>query len=590
MPDAVVRAREIAAGLYPHQVEGVAFLLGRRRAILADDMGLGKTRQSVIAMTVAEPVGPYLVVCPASVKHNWAREIRLALGEADIRVVGPAPLPAVGFDGWTIINYDLLKRHVDELLTHPFKGLVFDEGHYIKNHRSQRSLFSRRLVTEGAAHEGPGAPAVHVLTGTPLTNRPRDLFVLLQLVGHSLGQSFLAFAKRYCDGHKDDYGHWLTGGISNAAELSVQLQGIMLRRTKDNTLDLPPKQRSWIDVDVDDDVRVGLNEAVAHFVGEERSDRGGRLGIGMLSGARRRLAVAKVPVTLEYVRGALEQGEKVILYSCFTHATRRFTRALGDLAVTVTGEVPTPKRQALVDRFQNDDTVRVFIGQIHAAGVGINLTAGRLVVFNDLDWVPANHWQAEDRAHRIGQAGSVNVTYMVAQGTLEEFVRTVLETKSRLIDDVVEGKALGDGMQADVLAELRRLLAHLDGTLARAAGSGVDPVGVEDLLRRASERYLQEHAAHMTATARRQLKPVSDSAIRALAAVLTGPERVVYSIASASRSGHYRLEVEGGDITCDCKGFGYRGMCRHARELKDVLATGKPLPAAYRRLESADAQ
>ena len=517
------RARAIAEGLYPHQVEGVAFLLGRRRAILADDMGLGKTRQSVIALTVAEPVGPYLVVCPASVKHNWAREIHLALGDAPttspsgVHIVGPEPLPPTGFQGWTIINYDLLKRHIDGLLAVPYKGLVFDEGHYIKNHRSQRSRLSRRLVTEGAAYESAGGePPVHVLTGTPLTNRPRDLFPLLQLVGHALGQSFLAFAKRYCDGHKNDYGYWVTSGVSNAAELSVQLQGIMLRRSKDEALDLPPKQRTWIDVDVDDDVRERLNEAVAGFMTAERNARGGRLGIAMMSGARRRLAVAKVPVTLEYVQGAVEQGEKVILYSCFTHATRRFARVLGDRAVTVTGEVPTARRQALVDRFQNDDGVRVFIGQIHAAGVGINLTAGRLVVFNDLDWVPANHWQAEDRAHRIGQGGTVNVTYMVARGTLEEFVRTVLETKSRLIDDVVEGRALGDGMEGDVLAELRRLLAHLDDALSgQQAVADADPAAVEATLRAASERYLAEHAAQMTAAARRELKPVSDSAIRA---------------------------------------------------------------------------
>ena len=433
--------------------------------------------------------------------------------------------------------------------------------------------------------EGVAEPVVHVLTGTPLTNRPRDLFPLLQLVGHSLGQSFLAFAKRYCDGHKNDYGYWMTGGATNTPELSVQLQGIMLRRTKDAVLDLPAKQRTWIEVDVDDVVRERLNEAVAHFLAEERTERGGRRGIAMFSGARRRLAVAKVPQTLEYVRGAVEQGEKVILYSCFTHATRRFARALGELAVTVTGEVPTPKRQALVDRFQNDDSVRVFIGQIHAAGVGINLTAARLVVFNDLDWVPANHWQAEDRAHRIGQAGVVNVTYMVARKTLEEFVRTVLDTKARLVDDVVEGRALGDAMEGDVLRELRRLVARLGDSFSAARAEGADAAAVEELLRQASDAYLRDNAANLSERARRELKPVSESAIRALAAALAGPERVVYAIASASNPQvRYRLEVDGADIACDCKGFAYRGMCRHARDLKKALATGAPLAADYRRV------
>jgi len=228
---ATTRAREIARGLYPHQVEGVGFLLGRRRSILADDMGLGKTRQSVIAMIEAEPTGPWLVVCPASVKHNWVREIHLALGDVETCVVGPAPPPAPGFGGWMVINYDLLKRDIETLLEHRFTGIVFDEGHYLKNHRAQRSRLARRLVVDRDID-----PVVHVLTGTPLTNRPRDLFPLLQLVGHALGHSFLAFAKRYCDGHKNDYGYWVTAGVSNVAELSVQLQGIMLRRNKDEVL------------------------------------------------------------------------------------------------------------------------------------------------------------------------------------------------------------------------------------------------------------------------------------------------------------------------------------------------------------------
>ena len=577
----LAQAKRIAAGLYPHQVEGVAFLLGRHRSILADDMGLGKTRQSIVAMTTAVPNGPYLVVCPASVKHNWAREIALALDDAEVRIVGPEPPPDAGFQGWAIVNYDLLKRHFDALARHRYRGLVFDEGHYIKNHRSQRSVYSRRLLAEAASE-----PVVHVLTGTPLTNRPRDLFPLLQLVGHSLGRSFLAFAKRYCDGRKNDYGHWLTGGVSNAQELSVQLQGIMLRRKKDDVLDLPPKQRTWIEMDVDAEVRERLHNAVARFLDDERTERGGRLGIAMFSGARRRLAEAKVPQTLDFVRGAVEQGEKVILFSCFTHATRRFERALGDLCVTVTGEVPTAKRQALVDRFQNDDSVRVFIGQIHAAGVGINLTAASQVVFNDLDWVPANHWQAEDRAHRIGQAGTVNVTYMVARKTLEEFVRTVLETKAQLVDDVVEGRALGDAVQGDVLQELRRMAAHL-GEYAAIAGE-LAPDAAQAWLRRASERYLRQNAPRLSEEARRELIPISESAIHALAAALAAPRHVVYAIASASNAAvEYRLEVDGADVACDCKGFAYRGMCRHARDLKRALATGKPLPAAYRRVDDA---
>ena len=238
-PSSSARAGELAHGLYPHQIEGLAFLLGRRRSILADDMGLGKTRQSVLSIVEPEPVGPYLVVCPASIKHNWEREIHMVLPRAETAIAGPDDPPAVGYRGWVIINYDILQKHIDALGTHVWTAFVFDEAHYLKNHRTVRSRLSTQLVTEA-----PGDPVVHVLTGTPLTNRPRDLFPLLQLVRHSLGRSCLAFSKRYCDGQRNEYGHWVSAGSSNIEELAVQLHGIMLRRTKNEVLDLPPKLRT----------------------------------------------------------------------------------------------------------------------------------------------------------------------------------------------------------------------------------------------------------------------------------------------------------------------------------------------------------
>ena len=142
----LTRAEEIAEGLYPHQIEGIAFLLGRRRALLADDMGLGKTRQSVIAMVEAEAEGPYLVICPASVKRNWAREIQLVLPTTEPIIVGPAPLPSTDSQDWIIINYEILGKHLDGLLAFDWKGVVFDEAHYLKNHQSQRSRNAAKLV------------------------------------------------------------------------------------------------------------------------------------------------------------------------------------------------------------------------------------------------------------------------------------------------------------------------------------------------------------------------------------------------------------------------------------------------------------
>lgn len=592
----LTRAEEIAKGLYPHQVEGVAFLLGRQRALLADDMGLGKTRQSVIAMVEAEAEGPYLVICPASVKRNWSREIQLVLPKAEPTIVGPGPLPstaniAEGRD-WVIINYEILGKHFEGLLAFEWKGVVFDEAHYLKNHQSKRSRNAAKLV-KSIQHE----PIVHALTGTPMTNRPRDLFPLLQLMNHPLGKSFLSFAKRYCDAYQGEYG-LVADGASNIEELTVQLHGVMLRRTKNEVLDLPPKVRTWLDVELHPYAIQHFNNAVREFLTKfdapeptdtleditENSER--RQAVGRLTTARRKLAFAKCRQTIKFVENALEQGEKVILFTAFLNTLERFHKHFGDQAVFVSGEVPAEERQNRVDRFQNDENVRLFIANMHVAGVGINLTAGRQVVFNDLDWVPANHWQAEDRAYRIGQTGTVNVTYMIARGTVDEFVKTVLETKAALMDALVEGTLLVPGedgaLQPDILSELKRMMNALS-----VHTEAVEESQLLNVLQKASDAYLEENAAHLHEATRKQLRPHSEEAIRTLAQVLAGPERSLYHAESSSQQDKfYTLEVVGVDVTCDCPGFTHRGSCRHVRPLKSALVSGKPLPKGYKKVAS----
>ena len=174
-----------------------------------------------------------------------------------------------------------------------------------------------------AADVGPGR--VYLLTGTPLTNRPRDLFVLLQLVGHSLGRSFLSFAKRYCAAEKNDYG-WQTRGASNIEELTVQLHGVMLRRSKDQVLALPPKLRTWLPVQVPKGTGVrDMRKVVDLLIGERDLAPGSTIDQRRLRGrllhavtrARQKLAEVKVDATIDFVTGAVEQGEKVIVFSCF---------------------------------------------------------------------------------------------------------------------------------------------------------------------------------------------------------------------------------------------------------------------------------
>lgn len=602
----IKRAEEISQGLFTHQVEGIAFLLGRRRALLADDMGLGKTRQSVLAMVEAEDEGPYLVICPASIKRNWEREIKIVLPNAEPVVVGPAPLPIKDHNDWVIINYELLGKNLETLLEYDWRGVVFDEAHYLKNHQSQRSQNAAKLVQTIENN-----PVIHALTGTPMTNRPRDLFPLLQLLAHPLGKSFLSFAKRYCEAYKGDFG-WVADGASNLEELTVQLHGVMLRRTKDEVLDLPPKVRTWFDVQLHPfaidhynnilrevfskvDMIEVLDEtsAALEMSSEDQTDLDESIdttdlgnAMGRVTQVRRAIAFIKCKHTIKFVENALEQGEKVIIFTSFLNTMERFRKHFKDRAVYVSGNVPTHARQDRVDQFQNDENIRVFVANMHIAGVGINLTAARQVVFNDLDWVPANHWQAEDRAYRIGQTGTVNVTYMIANGTIDSFVKTVLETKAALMESIVEGSILlSDSeakLQLDVLSELKRMMKAIS-----VEASDFEDIELHDVLQKAGDAYLEENASDLKEATKQQIRPYSEEAIRILAKVLSGPERTVYHVESSSQKGkYYTLEVVGSDINCDCPGFTHRGSCRHVRSLKTALVGEKPLPKGYTQVST----
>jgi SWI/SNF-related matrix-associated actin-dependent regulator 1 of chromatin subfamily A len=593
------KACALADGLFPHQVEGVAFLLGRRRAILADDMGLGKTRQAIVSLQHLAPNGPYLVVCPASVKRNWAREIETVTPDAFTLVIeGSAAVDLSAT--WVIVNYDILGRHRDTLEQVAWAALVFDEAHYLKNHTSARSKLARDLTARASDRASAAAAhplIVQLLTGTPLTSRPRDLFVLLQLVGHPLGRSFLAFAKRYCAAEKGEYG-WKTGGASNIDELAVQLHGVMLRRSKDDVLALPPKLRTWLPVDVPATTGArAIKKVFALLTGNTDESMGavskatdprkrGRL-LAFLVEARQALAIAKTSATLDFVRGAMEQGQKVIVFSCFDDPIQKLAKELGPSAVVLTGKTPGATRQKVVDLFQHEEDVRVLLANIIAGGTGLNLTAATQVVFNDLDWVPTNHWQAEDRAYRIGQTRTVNVTYFVAQNTIDDFVHAVLETKAALVGAIVEGEAIAEGVGGDVLDELQRALHSLSSGLTDADGIEDEVVG--RLVKEASEDFRARHTIDQSRRA--GLRSATDveafkRVLERLVKVLSGSPSKRFRIASTSHKGlEYEIVVDHADVTCTCPGFEYRGQCRHARDVKAALASGQDVPAPYAQVQ-----
>ena len=373
----------------------------------------------------------------------------------------------------------------------------------------------------------------------------------------------------------------------------MQLHGVMLRRSKDQVLALPPKLRTWLSVQVPKGTGVrDMRKVVDLLIGERDIAPGSTIDERRLRGrllhavtrARQKLAEVKVDATIDFVTGAVEQGEKVIVFSCFEESIQKLATAFGASAVLLTGKTPADKRQALVDRFQNDDSIRVFLANIIAGGVGTNLTAATQVVFNDLDWVPANHWQAEDRAYRIGQTRTVNVTYMVAADTIDDFVQSVLEKKGALVSAVVDGTALAPDLSGDVLDELQRALRTVWSGLAESPDAVADEELIERLLRQARLDVEANQSSAMGAPVRtREETEALKRALEALARALTGPSVERYRFASTTQPGvEYELTIDGADVICNCRGFEYRGQCRHARDLKAALAGGQPVPDGYR--------
>ncbi len=253
--------------LFPHQKEGIAFLKKTKKAILADEMGLGKTRQAIVAAGEASGTG-VLVICPASLKINWEREIGMVFAEDKIDVIDSGPERMVDIHAsWVIINYDMLEKYNEQILDMIKNGeietVILDEAHYIKGSDTIRAKLALKICEK--------AERVYMLTGTPVMNRPIELFNMLKGIEHPLGKVKTVFAKRYCGGQmkclvmeigsgkrffidpsraypyrkkKEQYRVFTfmdDTGATRLDELREYTKDVMLRRKKEDVLDLPDK-------------------------------------------------------------------------------------------------------------------------------------------------------------------------------------------------------------------------------------------------------------------------------------------------------------------------------------------------------------
>lgn len=463
--------------LYEHQRVGVDFLRESGRAILADEMGLGKTVQAITA--AGSQIGNVLIVCPASIKINWKREIERFTQKHDTIVVSGrktqqwAKMSSTRSDRklWFIVNYDILANHVDWLSQSGIQTMILDESHYIKG-RTKRAEASIELAKK--------IQNVYCLTGTPILNRPIELFNQLRAIGHPIASGRTTFARRYCgafymqqminryDGRSivlPESSAWNLnratwtfgkkflneGGATNLDELREKIKGCFLRRKKIDVIDLPPKIISVLEVEMTPDQRRDYDTAWQTYIEKLILEVHDEKKIQNTMGAREIVELTKLKQACSYskidrivsdVINAIDQYEKVIVFSQYTYTIEQILEKLRSKkigAVRLTGQDNEKQRQQSVDSFENDGKTMVFVANIKAGGVGLNLTKASIVIFADMEWSPELHGQAEDRAHRIGQRGTVNVYYYVCKGTVEEDIMELLTKKKQIVQEVIDG-------------------------------------------------------------------------------------------------------------------------------------------------------
>ncbi|XP_072435773.1 DNA annealing helicase and endonuclease ZRANB3 isoform X2 [Chiloscyllium punctatum] len=442
--------------LLPFQKEGIKFGIERNgRCMIADEMGLGKTIQAIALAYLYKQEWPLLIVVPSSLKYPWIEEIEKWITELNPdnlnlieskNDIGRIPTSKI-----TILGYGLLTNDaqtlVDALYEQNFQVVIVDESHYIKSRNAARSTILVPIVQKAAR-------AV-LLTGTPALSRPEELFMQIDALHPRKFGTWTDYAKKYCNAHLRYFGkraQWDCKGASNLDELHRYLSRIMIRRMKDEVLSqLPPKIRQQIPFDLSKEATKEMNGSIEEweklmrelYSSSAETDNPFIQVMGLVTRMYKQTAVAKAGAVKDYIKMMLRDTKlKFLVFAHHLTMLQACTEAAIESKaryIRIDGSVPSSERINLVHQYQNDPETQVAILSIKAAGQGLTFTAATHVVFAELFWDPGHLLQAEDRAHRIGQCSSVHVHYLIARGTLDSLMWSMLKRKTRVTSNTLNG-------------------------------------------------------------------------------------------------------------------------------------------------------
>lgn len=463
----------------PHQIEAFNYGLKRHQLLLCDEQGLGKTKESIdITVSKKDELNKVLVVCGVnSVRFNWAQEISIHSDEKSI-ILGNEHDVLSDLERWLnddttyfgIINIEKLRKteiisKISEYIkSQKIGGVIVDEVHKIKNPKTQQGKAVANNLRDAKFKIG--------LTGTPITNNPLDLWNILNWLG-ATRDNYFAFRNKYVI-----LGGWegkQVMGFKNLNNLNADLQQIMLRRTKNDVINLPPKiyKNEYIELSAQEKKEYKEQQNHISMIIKKIEDENGDIKekevpniLGLLIRLREATSginssvKSKIERLVElYTEEYLPLKHKIIVFTNFTETVKDVVDALSQYnPLFVTGNVPLEERQQKVNLFQSSSEHNIIVGTIGAMGTGLTLNKASAVIFIDKSYSYADNLQAEDRAHRIGTEHSVNVISLIAKNTIDENIESILAKKKEYFDKTVNSNNSGNGLSKK---ELKKILNKL---------------------------------------------------------------------------------------------------------------------------------
>lgn len=464
----LVDSKDFAYQARDYQLEALGYALDKHNIINGDDVGLGKTFESILYAEVTNSF-PCLVIVPASVKYNWLEKwLEITKSKASICAIESGSKNNDWSKDIVVINYDIIGKKqgtgatvkFEELIKIPWKMVIFDEAHFLKNTTSQRSKAAKKIVNKIKKTGGK----VQLLTGTATMNKPIELWNLLDFVGakEAIADNWEQFVYRYCGGYKGKFG-WVTSGATNTFELNRKMRNnCYIRREKRDVLtELPDVTKQIINVNIDNKKRYqaaldDLIQFIREEKGEEAAEKAGEAEHLVALGLMRKLTIeGKLKAIEQYLKDWSESGEKLLVFGLhrepLDYLSKKFKSEL------IAGGVSAKKKQEMVKRFVENDDIFLF-GNMESAGTGVdglqNACSNMLII--ELPWRPSDLTQAIGRLDRSGQKNATTVTFMLSQETIDKEMWEMLEEKEMVTEAVNKGIDISktDGGMKAVLKKL----------------------------------------------------------------------------------------------------------------------------------------